>query len=345
MPSLESWSLGWVIGGFAAATVVIAVFGTMMTSKADALADATGMGEALFGAIFLGATTSLPGLITSVTTAAENHPELAISNAIGGITAQTAFLAIADITYPRVNLEHAAASLSNMMQTALLMILLSIPLVAMAAPPVIFFGVHPASVILFITYIWGFRLIARAKREPMWTATRTPETRQDEGENANKKQSKGSSKLWITFFSFAAVVGAAGYAIAQTGIEIAARTGLSETVVGGFMTAVATSLPELVVSLAAVRQRALTLAVGNIIGGNSFDILFLSGADIAYREGSLYAQINNRHVTLIVVTIIMTSVLLLGLLRREKSGIGNIGFESALVIALYLFSLVVVVFL
>jgi cation:H+ antiporter len=66
--------------------------------------------------------------VTSVATAAQGHPEFAVSNAVGGIAAQTAFLAIADILYRRANLEHAAASLTNLTQSGTLILLLSIPL-------------------------------------------------------------------------------------------------------------------------------------------------------------------------------------------------------------------------
>ena len=52
-----------------------------MTKVADRLADKTGLGEAVVGALFLGGSTSLPGIVTSVTTAAGGHAELAISNA------------------------------------------------------------------------------------------------------------------------------------------------------------------------------------------------------------------------------------------------------------------------
>lgn len=53
----------------------------------DRLADRTGMGEVIIGAVFLGGSTS--GIVTSVTAAATDHPGLAISKAIGGIAAQT----------------------------------------------------------------------------------------------------------------------------------------------------------------------------------------------------------------------------------------------------------------
>ncbi len=92
----------------------------------DQLADRTGLGEATAGAVLLGAATSLSGSVLSVTAAYRGHPELAASNALGGIAVQTFFLAIADMVYRRANLEHAAASAPNMMQNGLLIRLLAI---------------------------------------------------------------------------------------------------------------------------------------------------------------------------------------------------------------------------
>lgn len=117
---------------------------------------------------------------------------------------------------------------------------------------------------------------------------------------------------------------------------MAHATALSETAVGTLLTAIATSMPELVTSVAAVRAGALTLAVGNIIGGNSFDVLFVAFADFAYRPGSIYQAQGYQQVFVIGLCISLTSVLLLGLLRREKHGIANIGFESFLILLLYL---------
>jgi cation:H+ antiporter len=103
------WPLWLVVALMAGAALVIGVAGTRLAGVADQLADRTGMGEIVAGAVFVGASTSLPGLITSIVTAAQGYPVLAIGNAVGGLTAQTAFLAIADLTYRRANLEHAAA--------------------------------------------------------------------------------------------------------------------------------------------------------------------------------------------------------------------------------------------
>ena len=323
------------IGLFVSAALVIAIVATKMTALADQLADKTGLGEALVGALFLGGSTSLAGLVTCVTAAGLGHAELAISNAVGGIAAQTAFLAIADITYRKANLEHAAASATTLTQVTLLVTLLAIPLLAMAGPDVNVYGIHPASFLLVGTYIFGLRLVFEAKSSPMWRPKQTAETRVDVPDTGQT----GGPRLafvWFWFIVAAAIIAAAAYVVAESGVAIANYTGISETIVGGLFTALNTALPELVTSVAAVRRGALTLAVSGIIGGNCFDVLFVAFSDFAYRPGSIYHAITKGQIFLISLAILLTAILLLGLLRREQHGIGNIGFESFLILILYL---------
>ena len=104
MPDIQSLPLPWLSALFIASALLIAYFGSKMAAIADVLADRTGLGEALIGAVLLGAGTSISGIVTSITTAASGAPELAVSNAMGGIAAQTMFLALADIFYRKVNL-------------------------------------------------------------------------------------------------------------------------------------------------------------------------------------------------------------------------------------------------
>jgi len=332
---VSTWPLTMVVAVFILAAAVIAVVGSKMTKTADQLADITGLGEAIFGAVFLGGCTSLPGIVTSVVTAYQGYPELSLSNAVGGIAAQTTFLAIADIFHRRVNLEHAAASVENLVQGSLLVTLLAIPLFAATTPDVTFLKIHPATPVLLAAYIMGIRLVAKSRSVPLWKPENTKETKVDTPDK-DTLENRSRASIWSRFVISAAVVAVAGYAVAQTGIVLADETGLSQTVVGGLFTALATSLPELVTSVAAVRQGALTLAVGGIIGGNSFDVIFVAIADISYRQGSIYHAVTDRQIFIISLTIILTGILLMGLLRREKHGIGNIGFESFLVIFLYL---------
>lgn len=328
-----SLSLSIII--FLTATLIIIFAGSKLTNYADILADKTGLGEALVGAIFLGGVTSIAGIITSITAAYNNHPELAISNAIGGIAAQTVFLAIADISYRKVNLEHASASLANLMQGVLLIGLLTLVILGIASPNFTILNIHPLSFVIIIVYLVGTRMIALAKEKPMWNPKITISTVEDKPNEANIKNTKLSS-LIIKFSLLSVLVGGAGYAIAKSGIVIANNTTLSEGFVGALFTAVATSLPELIVTLAAVRQKALALAVGNIIGGNSFDVLFVAFSDVAYQKGSIVHNITNSQSFIAALTMLMTGILIMGLLFRQRKGIGNIGWESALIIVLYI---------
>ncbi|MHC1757154.1 MAG: hypothetical protein AB9861_17280 [Methanosarcina sp.] len=68
-------------------TAVIGITGTRLSKTADQFADLTGLGEAMVGGVLIGSINSLAGTITSITAAYQNHPELAVSNAVGGILA------------------------------------------------------------------------------------------------------------------------------------------------------------------------------------------------------------------------------------------------------------------
>src|SRR6056297_3495290 len=289
---LASWSTPYLGAGFLLAAAIVLFTGLRITRLVDKLADRTGIGEALAGAVLLGAATSLSGTIVSITAALEGQASLAFSNGIGGIAAQTAFLAIADITYRRANLEHASAELANLFQSALLMVLLTIPLIAYTAPPVSFWGVHPASVAIFGVYAGGLVAMSRVREAPMWTPVDTAETREDRPDDAESR--KHPLRLLLVFAAMAILLSAAGWTIARTGAAFTTRLGLSATLVGALMTAVVTSIPELVTTIGAVRRGALQLAVGGIIGGNTFDTLFLVVSDIGYRDGSIYHAVQTQ---------------------------------------------------
>lgn len=324
---------------FVLGAVAIAVVGTRMTVLADRLADRTGLGEAFVGTLFLGAATSLPGITASVTAAVAGAPQMALANAVGGIAAQTAFLAIADITYRKANLEHAAASVPNMMQSALLIILLGGMVLSMAGPDIAVWGIHPLTLALPLIYIFGLRLIREARVRPMWQPRMTDQTRPDEADEPQTPP-RADTRMWLRFALAAAVVIAAGYFVTQATLVLSSAWGFNESVAGAVFTAIATSLPELVTSIVAVRRGALTLAVGGVIGGNCFDTLFAAVADVAYRPGSLYhaaaSGSSSRELALIAASIVMTAILLLGLLRRQKQGPGGIGSESVAVLVIYL---------
>ncbi len=328
---LSTWPLVWSIVGLLISAGVLLFAGTRFTHVVDALADRLGIGEALAGAILLGATTSLPGVIVTATAAASGSPELALSNALGGIAAQTMFLALADLTHRRANLEHAAASLPNLLQTMVLVALISLVMLAAVGPQWSFWSIHPVSLALPMVYAYGLVLTRRTRERPMWLATKTAETKQDIPDEDAERAALGP--LLLSFGGLAAVVAITGFVVAQAGLSIAERTEMSGTLVGGLLTSVVTSLPELVTVIAAVRAGALTLAVGDIIGGNTFDVLFVTVGDVAWRRGSIYAEVSERTLFILALTMLLTALLAAGLIYREKRGIG---FEGIAILLVYL---------
>ena len=118
------------------------------------------------------------------------------------------------------------------------------------------------------------------------------------------------------------------------------KTPLSGSVVAALFTSVVTSLPELVTVLTAIRIGALTLAVSNIVGGNSFDVLFVFVADIAFTSGSVYNAVDGAAVFLLSLTVLLTALLAAGMLTRERR---HIGFEGLAILGCYFAGVVALV--
>lgn len=330
----------WLMAVFAVAILVVVLASIKATHLAVVIADRTKIGEALTGGLILGGATSLAGVVVSVDAAISGDASFAFSNAVGGIAAQTLFLALADLMYRRGNLEHAAAEPANLFQAVMLIVLLSLPICAMAGPDIAYFGVHPASILLFLAYVAGTKLAGGVREDPMWRPVQTSITRDDTPED-EAESDRSALKPALRFAVLVAILGCGGWAISQVGGTFISRFGLSSTLVGSLITAVVTSLPELVTTLAAVRRGALQLAVGGIIGGNTFDTLFLVASDIAYRDGSIYHAINLHDLYWLGTGLAMTAVLLAGLILRQREGPARIGIESVLMIAIYVTALIV----
>lgn len=101
-----------------------------------------------------------------------------------------------------------------------------------------------------------------------------------------------------------ALIIAGGQAVVYSAKEIARMAGMSETLIGLTIVAVGTSLPELVTSIVAARKGETGMAIGNVIGSNIFNLLFILGVSalinpVAVNMASVYDMI-----ILIVVSVI-----------------------------------------
>jgi len=206
---LGPWSLAVSVTAFLLAGAVTVAGAIRMAALGDLLAQRTGWGQAIFGAVFFGATSSLSGIVVTAVAAASDEPALAYSNAVGGIAAQTLAIAVADSFYRRANLEHAAASLTNILFGCLLTVLLLLVVLAAYVPAGTVLGVAPVSVLMVGVYLGGLSLIRRNAKEPMWQAVHTRGTQTEDVDTADRDQ-RATPKVWLEFILVGAVVSSGG---------------------------------------------------------------------------------------------------------------------------------------
>ena len=140
----------------------------------------------------------------------------------------------------------------------------------------------------------------------------------------------------VLYYSIAAVaVVAAALWLPQLGAELARQTGLGEAFVGSLFIAITTSLPEIVVSLAAVRIGAVDLGIGNVLGSNLFNLLILGLDDVFYRQGPLMADASASHNISIVAIVMMNALFLIGLTYKVMTKRFVVAWDTGAIATVY----------
>ncbi|GAB4389125.1 MAG: hypothetical protein Kow0025_12560 [Thermodesulfovibrionales bacterium] len=139
----------------------------------------------------------------------------------------------------------------------------------------------------------------------------------------------------ILLMSLAGMSIAAGALLPYVGKGLAAYHGLGTTFVGNIFIAAATSMPELVVSLAALRMGAPDLAAGNLLGSNIFNILILAADDLLYVRGPLLAGVTGDHAIAAFSAAAMAAAAAAGMAARAPKKRFFASWESAAIMALF----------
>lgn len=108
-----------------------------------------------------------------------------------------------------------------------------------------------------------------------------------------------------------------GNIVVDSAEKIALGLGISQTLIGLTVVAFGTSLPELVTSIVAVKKGEKDIAIGNVIGSNIFNILFVLGASSAISQIPITTQ------NLIDVVILLIVSIMCYLLTCFKSRVGK----------------------
>ncbi len=317
--------------GFIGCAGVIIFSGSKLAYYGDKITELTGWGKAWVGLILMALVTSLPELITGISSVAIiKAPNLAAGDVFGSCVFNLLILSLLDARLQRpilssVKSSHIVAAIFGI----ILMTLAGLAIYLAENTPTILW-ISSFSVLLIIVYliaVWGI-----FKYEQAAPVVSTPVlTIQSSTRSTDLKQAVTG------YFLHAFIVIGAALFLPYFGQSIAEQTGLGNSFFGTVFIAATTSLPELVVSMSALRLGAIDMAVGNLLGSNVFNMLILGIDDFFYREGSLFQAITPTHILPVFVTIIMSAVVGLGLVfKPSKKQFWRFSLDTFIIILLYL---------
>lgn len=315
---------------FLLCTAVIVFSGTRLSRYGDKIAELTGMGRAWTGLILMASVTSLPELITGISSVTiVGAPDLAAGDIFGSCVFNLLILSVLDwqlgkplFSYVRTGHLVAAVYGIILFSIAAMGIFLSYRGISLL-------WVSGFSLLLVMVYLIAIRSIYLYEQRD-----HTTEAFENGGEQADKQSLRNAIKGYVIH---AVVVIAAALFLPFAGEQIAAASGLGNSFFGTLFLAASTSLPELVVSLAALRIGAVDMAVGNLLGSNVFNMFILALDDIFYTKTSLFSAITPTHLVSVLVMIVMSAVVMLGLLfKPRRKAFLKFGADTLVLVVLYL---------
>jgi cation:H+ antiporter len=289
---MEQW-LEHVIGNlpWVALLVVIVVTFVTLSKGADVLVEEAvtlstrwGVPKVLIGATIVSLGTTMPEAAVSVLAAVQGSPDLALGNAVGSIICDTGLiLGLAALIAP-LPLDRTIVNRQGWVQlgAGVLLVLASLPFGALGGmfdtggllpqwAGIVFLG-------LLGLYLW---------KSITWTrGAQTAEI----PDGAEAGETAGTFVVLLKLIGGIVLVIGSSWVLIPAVREAAERLGIPPSIIAATLVAFGTSLPELVTSVTAALKRHGELAVGNVIGADILNVLFVSGAAAAVTPSGLQAS-------------------------------------------------------
>ncbi len=316
------------VSGFIVCAIIIFFAGRKLSWYGDKIAEKTGLGKAWIGLILLATVTSLPELMVGISSSAiVQSADLAVGDILGSCTFNLAILAALDIFVPRHQHLFYLASSRHILSAALGTVLVAFAGLGIFLPQelVILPGIGIFSLVFVMIYLLSIRVIYQREM-------RDKESDQGITELA---QLPPLRRLVLGYIVYAFITVGAALFIPQFADNIIEQTGMAASFMGTVFVAASTSLPEIAVSVAAVRMGAIDLATGNLLGSNIFNILILVIDDILYRKGILLKDASDNHLLTVFTCIAMSSIAMAGFAYRAPSKKYFIAIDAVLILLLY----------
>jgi cation:H+ antiporter len=342
-PIVSGLATPWLGLLFAAGAVATWVAGVALSKTTDALDARLGLGEELGGILLLAIAGSLPELAITISAAASGHLGLAAGNLIGGIAVQTMVLVICDFAAGRERpLTFLVGALTPVLEGMLVVLVVSGVLMGALLKPSTAIGgiVSPASIAIVVVWVIGVYVINRVRKNPRWSVSMPGSRpgrrnrRQTHPQAPHPFASRSTLQVAGIFAGACAITLIAGVGLEVSGNTLASRAGINGVIFGATVLATATALPEISSGIAAVRLGDNALAIGDIFGGNAFQLcLFLladliAGSPVLPSAGRLNSWLASLGVAL-------TAIYAIGVVGRPYRCIGRLGPDSIFAVVVF----------
>ncbi len=295
----------------------ITIFATNQASNyIDELDNKTHISGALLGGVLLALVTSLPELITTLTsTLSLNNPGLAFGNVFGSNMFNLLILASADLFFIKhlfFNKTHSGIKTSQSILAMYLVFLLPILMMRMGWLRLDIFGISMGlsfsliSLLIIIIYVLSIRNMNREVLQ--------------QKEKVEVVHSLKTILLRFTFF--AAIIVASGYFVTVIANDLSMELGMNASFGGAIFLGIATSLPELTAVYTLFKRRSYDIALGNVLGSNTFNILIIALVDFINGNMDIFGVLRDdpevlKNMSLLLILGLVNSIIVLVALVRK----------------------------
>lgn len=242
---------------------------------ASSIAKALKIPAVVIGLTIVSFGTSLPELAVSVTSAIENAEGIAIGNVIGSNIVNLMLVAGCAAAISPMKMEKSLMKKDfpfSILITAALFVMLADNFFSLGAQQNIISRADGIILLLFfVIFMYSTVSYSLSGQNAESEQTENPE-----------EKSPLAKSILATILGLAGVI-IGGQMVVKSATFIAKAAGMSDTLIGLTVVAFGTSLPELVTSVIAAKKGENEIAMGNVIGSNIFNILFILGVSAAIR--------------------------------------------------------------
>lgn len=310
--------------------VVVGLFGLivggeLLVSSAVSSAKSFGISPMVIGLTLVGFGTSSPELVTSLQAALSGSSGIAVGNVVGSnIGNVLLILGIAALIAPIAVDPKAFRRDGTVVVLATLLCLGAVLLGEVGR-------LIGAALVLALAAYLGFTL----RTEKHTGGTPAAAVYESEAETVLGPETPLAVSLILALAGLVITIIGARFLVSGA-VTIAQAAGLSEAVIGLTIVAIGTSMPELVTSIIAVRKGEGSVALGNVLGSNIFNILGILGITVLVQP----MQIPNEIIRLDIWVLCATTVLLVAFARsgwtisRREGGLFVLAYATYLAVLL-----------